>query len=72
MLKYIYIRAVNRWKCRLCGKLVEEYGWSGHNKVHKPKVRPEYLVKVRPEYQAHLKAPPKSGENQEAKGGLIK
>ena len=33
--KYIFLYNENKWKCNLCGKKVMEYGWLGHNRIHK-------------------------------------
>lgn len=35
---YTYIPTEKKWKCRKCGKLIKEYGWSAHNRIHKKNI----------------------------------
>jgi len=37
--RYNYIEGTGKWKCNLCGKLVREYGWQGHNRIHRKKIQ---------------------------------
>ena len=32
---YTFISKEGKYKCNICGKLVAEYGWQGHNRVHR-------------------------------------
>ncbi|MEE9525068.1 MAG: hypothetical protein V3V78_00495 [Candidatus Woesearchaeota archaeon] len=37
-MKSNYIKQLDgTWKCRRCGKIVKEYGWSPHNSWHRKK-----------------------------------
>jgi hypothetical protein len=36
-MTYTKIIHENKWKCNICGKVVAEFGWQGHNQVHRGK-----------------------------------